>query len=102
MLEPTLEQQAIIDAEFEDILLINAYAGTGKTSTLVKFAEARKHEKILVLAYNRSMKLEAERKFAHLPNITVKTIHSLAYDAIGKNYKERIGNLRAYDLIRFF
>lgn len=101
LLKPTLEQKAIVDANFKDILLVNAYAGTGKTSTLVQFAQARPKEKILVLAYNRSMKEEGERKFAHLPNVTVKTMHSLAYGAIGKNYKERFGKLRAYDLMDF-
>jgi superfamily I DNA/RNA helicase len=101
LLKPTLEQEAIVDANFKDILLVNAYAGTGKTSTLIQFAQARPKEKILVLTYNRSMKEEGERKFAHLPYVTVKTIHSLAYGAIGKNYKERFGKLRAYDLMDF-
>jgi len=101
LFKPTLEQETIINANFKDILLVNAYAETGKTSTLVQFAQARPKEKILVLAYNRSMKEEGERKFAHLPNVTVKTMHSLAYGAIGKDYKERFGKLRAYDLMDF-
>ncbi|EAK4522861.1 ATP-dependent helicase, partial [Campylobacter coli] len=38
----TEEQQAVVDFNIDDILIVNAYAGTGKTSTLVQFCEARK------------------------------------------------------------
>jgi len=82
--------------------LVNAYAGTGKTSTLVKFCEARRGKKILYMAYNSAMAKEASKKFKHLgAGVFVKTMHSLAYAAIGKDYKERLGNLRALDMLPF-
>ncbi len=97
----TAEQQQIIKADFSDLLLINAYAGTGKTTTLVKFCEARLNDKILYMAYNKSMAQEAAQKFAHLPNVDVMTIHALAFRKIGATYKRRLGTLRAMDMLPF-
>jgi len=85
----TKEQQAVISAEFEKNLVINAFAGTGKTFTLIGFAEVRPDSKILYLAYNKSIRLEAEKKFEHLSNVTVKTTHGLAYSIFGRQYSER-------------
>ena len=101
-MELTPEQQQIVETEFDDVLLVNAYAGTGKTSTLVKFCEARRGKKILYMAYNSSMQKEASKKFKHLgASVFVKTMHSLAYAAIGKDYKDRLGNLRALICFHF-
>ncbi|WP_234781288.1 UvrD-helicase domain-containing protein [Campylobacter coli] len=99
----TEEQQAVVDFNIDDILIVNAYAGTGKTSTLVQFCEARKDFKILYLSYNSSMRKEAETKFKHLKNVEVKTMHSLAYVEleVQKKYKDRLGSLRAIDLFDF-
>lgn len=99
----TDEQSAIIDCGFEDILKINAFAGTGKTWTLVEFAKARKECSILYLAYNKAMADEARVKFEGLQNVHVKTMHGLAYGKVGHRYKDRLagGNLRAKDLLLF-
>lgn len=97
----TSEQATIVDCDFDNILLINAYAGTGKTSTLIKFCEKRVKYKILYLSYNSSMRVEAEAKFKHLKNVCVKTMHSLAYESVDKGIKDRLGSLRAFDLKDF-
>lgn len=97
----TSEQATIVDCDFDNILLINAYAGTGKTSTLIKFCEKRAKYKILYLSYNSSMRVEAEAKFKHLKNVCVKTMHSLAYESVDKSIKDRLGSLRAFDLKDF-
>lgn len=76
----TPEQEAIIAATGN--LRINAVAGSGKTTTLIEYARSRPpHHRILYLAFNRSVKLEAQRKFAGagLTNVKVETAHSLAY-----------------------
>ena len=91
----------IVHCKFDDILLINAYAGTGKTSTLIQFCEKRAKHKILYLSYNSSMRAEAQLKFKHLKNVSVKTMHSLAYENTDKAIKERLGSLRAFDLKGF-
>jgi F-box protein 18 (helicase) len=75
----TPEQTAIIKSTGN--IRINAVAGSGKTTTLIEYAAARPGRKILYLAFNRSVKMEAEKKFADkgLLHVQVETAHSLAY-----------------------
>lgn len=61
---------------------INAVAGSGKTTTVIEYAKNRPStSRILYLAFNKSVKLEAAKKFADkgLNNVKVETAHSLAY-----------------------
>lgn len=57
-------------------------AGTGKTTTLVKFAEQRPHLRFLYVAFNKSVAREAQRRFPS--NVDCKTVHSLAYSCVGR------------------
>lgn len=80
MIQLTSQQQAILDQSGD--MKISAVAGSGKTSTLIAYAQAHgKYKKVLYLAFNRSVKLEAEQKFktAGLTQVKVETAHSLAY-----------------------
>lgn len=82
----TKEQQAIIHSAGD--IKINAVAGSGKTTTVIEYAKSRpKQSRILYLAFNKSVKLEAIQKFADkgLKNVQVETAHSLAYHHIIKN-----------------
>lgn len=58
----TAEQNAIIEWKGSH-LVVNAFAGIGKTSTLVNYAEANPESKMLYLAYNRAVRDETERTF---------------------------------------
>lgn len=61
---------------------INAVAGSGKTTTVIEYAKTRPAgSKILYLAFNKSVKLEAIKKFKEkgIHNVEVETAHSLAY-----------------------
>lgn len=91
----TEEQQAIIAAtpSAGESLLVTAFAGTGKTFTLQKYAEQRLSDRILYAAFNKAIQLEAERKMP--PNVMCRTTHSLAYRACGVPYREA-GLLRGY------
>lgn len=65
---PTEEQQAIHDALFEgQDIVVNALAGTGKTSTLRWLAETLKNDgytcKVYYIAFNRSVRDEAKATF---------------------------------------
>jgi superfamily I DNA and RNA helicase len=61
-LKLTKEQEAIINSSGD--IKINAVAGSGKTSTVIEYAKTRPPQsKILYLAFNKSVKLEAQRKF---------------------------------------
>jgi superfamily I DNA/RNA helicase len=95
----TQEQIEFAEKKFDDIILLKALAGCGKTTSLIAFANKRKGEgDILYLAYNKSMANEAIEKFRALKHVKVCTIHSLAYQHSGKPYRERLGALRAKDL----
>lgn len=69
-------------------LVIEAGAGTGKTSTLRLLAESTDRRGLYV-AFNKAIVLEAEAKMPR--NVTCKTAHALAYAAVGKNYRGRLG-----------
>ncbi|TKK65567.1 ATP-dependent helicase [Ilyomonas limi] len=89
-MELTPEQQAIINAAGD--IKINAVAGSGKTTTIIEYAKTRPaNSRILYLAFNKSVKLEAAKRFADegLHNVKVETAHSLAYKHIVhyNNYK---------------
>lgn len=98
----TDEQQAIIASSGN--IRINAVAGSGKTTTIIEYARTRpKKSKILYLAFNKSVKLEAAKKFEKLglTNVRVETAHSLAYKhiVIRFQYKVRALGYRATDLV---
>lgn len=79
-------------------IVVQAYAGTGKTSTLLEFARAKPKEKMLYLAYNRSMAQEAKEKFAPVRNVAAKTIHALAFSEIGKQYASNLGDITPFHM----
>uniref|UniRef100_A0A8C3PQ51 F-box DNA helicase 1 n=1 Tax=Calidris pygmaea TaxID=425635 RepID=A0A8C3PQ51_9CHAR len=62
-------------------------SGTGKTSTLVKYAEKFPDLNFLYVTFNKAV---AERGKSVFPsNVTCKTFHSLAFGSVGKHYKEK-------------
>ncbi|MFW6248350.1 MAG: UvrD-helicase domain-containing protein [Bacteroidota bacterium] len=82
---------------------MNAVAGSGKTTTIIEYAQARpKQSKILYLAFNKSVKLEATKKFADkgLDNVKVETAHSIAYKHIvfKNNYKVRPRGYKTHEI----
>lgn len=82
----TAEQEAVIATNHD--LVINAVAGSGKTTTLIEYAKSRAAgSKILYLAFNKTVKKEAIQKFtaAGVSNVKVETAHSLAFDYIIKH-----------------
>lgn len=72
-----------------DLKLV-AVAGSGKTTTLIEYAASRpalssgRLPRILYLAFNRTVRLEAQSRFARrgLTNVAVHTAHSLAYSYV--------------------
>lgn len=57
-------------------------SGTGKTSTLVKYAEKFADLNFLYVTFNKAV---AERGKSVFPrNVTCKTFHSLAFGSVGK------------------
>lgn len=90
MIHPTAEQQQIIDTDPVpgQILKILAFAGTGKTTTLVAYARKRPGLRFLYLAFNKSVQQEAARKFP--ANVMARTAHSLGFRVKGIPHKNRL------------
>jgi len=98
----TQEQLDIINSTGN--IKINAVAGSGKTTTIIEYAKARPaNSRILYLAFNKSVKLEAVKKFAEsgLKNVQVETAHSLAYKHIvlRSNYNVRPQEYKTQDIV---
>ncbi len=94
----TPEQAAVIGWSGHR-LVVRAFAGTGKTATLVRFACASPERKMLYLACNRAVRDEAEQKFPF--NVECKTAHQLAWPHFGRHYQRRLtGSLRITDVAR--
>jgi hypothetical protein len=93
------EQQEIIQST-DYLLRVKAFAGTGKTTTLVGYAQARPSVPMLYVAFNKSVQLSAQRKFP--PNVECRTSHSLAFGAVGRLYAHKLGNIKAYQVARLY
>jgi len=71
--------------ETEDNLIIEAVAGSGKTTTLQECVERLPNDKkILICAFNKSIKLELESRIKK-SNVTIKTFHGFGYSSILRN-----------------
>lgn len=85
---PTEEQTAIKEA-FPDhrFLTIQAKSGSGKTSTLYLLANSTE-DRILYLAFNKSMAEEARRKMP--PNVECRTLHSICYQFLDHRLRAKL------------
>lgn len=88
---PTPEQQAILSAvkSSKDSIMINAFAGTGKTSTLVMIANELPAQPAIALAFNVQIKKELERRFpSYWKIMTLNGLGHLAWvRALGRDKK---------------
>jgi len=97
------EQEAIINASFKKIMLIMAYAGTGKSTTLKEYCKARLNASFLYFVFSKDMKADAVKSFKHVPNVKITTFHALAFVAIGKEYIDRLEDeLKPFHLEKYF
>ncbi|MCP5084368.1 MAG: AAA family ATPase, partial [Alphaproteobacteria bacterium] len=79
---------------------VNAFAGTGKTATLVALAQARPHQRLLYIAFNKAIQLEAARRFP--ANTVAKTCHALAFRHTGARYRHKlVSKLRPLEVIEW-
>jgi F-box protein 18 (helicase) len=86
----TDEQKAIVACDLNpgEILKVMAFAGTGKTSTLIEYTIARPGLRFLYVAFNKSVQLEAQKRFPK--NVIARTSHALAFRTHGHTYKDRL------------
>ncbi|MFH8592023.1 UvrD-helicase domain-containing protein [Streptomyces rimosus] len=95
MTQPTAEQTAAADAfRTGDHLVIQAGAGTGKTTTLAMLARCTPPRgrppcrQGRYIAFNRAIARDATRRFPD--HVTCGTAHALAYASVGRNYQIRL------------
>lgn len=91
--EPTSEQAAAVEMfRRGQTMVIEAGAGTGKTSTLRLIAEAAPNKRVQYVAFNKAIVTDAS---ASMPaHVTCSTAHSLAYRAVGAQYGHRLRGSR--------
>lgn len=78
-----------------EVIKIFAFAGTGKTTTLVRYAQMRPNLKFLLIVFNKSVCQHAQTKFPK--NVTCKTGHGLAFGVTGLRYKG-VNKLNSYNM----
>lgn len=102
---PTAEQLPIIRSKL-NTLLVQAFAGAGKTSTLEDFAAANPTLRILLLTFNKALQVEAQQRFKELglANVDCVTTHALAFARFGRAYQAagKIGFVAPNDLMDLF
>jgi superfamily I DNA/RNA helicase len=84
----TVEQEKVHTA-FENRInaAIKAYAGSGKSTTIIgAFKNLPRNVKGLLIYFNKAARKEAELKLAGYNNIKVCTNHTFAFAAVGKDY----------------
>jgi hypothetical protein len=96
---PTPEQEHAVEAfRSGGALKINAYAGTGKTSTLQLLAHSTSR-KGQYLAFNKKIVFDSRGKFP--PDVNCSTTHSLAFRSLAGRYSndQLVGKLTANKLV---
>ncbi|GGM18776.1 hypothetical protein GCM10010129_73750 [Streptomyces fumigatiscleroticus] len=89
---PTDEQAHTVDAfRAGHHLVLQAGAGTGKTSTLGLLA-ASTRRRGRYLAFNKDIARDAATRFSH--TVLCKTAHATAYAALGHRYTNRLNSPR--------
>ena len=77
----TEEQKAVIEQsrnmQPQEMLKIEACAGSGKTTTLIEVAKANPDKRFLYLAFNKAIVEEAKKRFP--ANVRIFTTHGLAW-----------------------
>lgn len=83
MLPPSKEQQVAIDTllHSNNNLIVDACAGSGKTTTILHLAQSAPHTRFLVLVYNTRLMVETEERVQALglQNVTVLNYHTLGF-----------------------
>ncbi len=74
----TEQQSAVANCNPDGMVKVNAFAGTGKTHSLIALAHNRQHLRSIYLCFNKSAQLDASKRF---PTTRCTSIHGLAFGA---------------------
>lgn len=81
------DQMAVIECSSKNIV-VEAKAGSGKTTTAEGYTAARKSSNFLYVCFGKKNQEEAKARFG--PHVECRTGHSLAYEAVGYKFKDQI------------
>lgn len=98
--EQSLARTCAMDLQPGEIMTVNAYAGTGKTTTVKFIANSLPTLRTLYISFNRDMAEEAKHIFP--THVECRTTHSLAYKSFGARFRHKLGNTRPYAIARAF
>ena len=96
----TEEQTEAIEDDSE-IKVLNAVAGSGKTTVLFEIMLKMKKEYILTLCFNKSIKDELKERVNGINNVECYTFHGLAYDYF-RHHSNKIVEFNKRDIIDEF
>lgn len=100
----TDEQMRIINSE-ADVTMVQAFAGSGKTSTVFEYMRRRPDKKILYLAFNKALESSAKQRALdmEMTHVDVYTTHAFALEYLKKEghlpEDVQVGDLRMKDLM---
>ncbi len=96
--ELTKEQKNIINYNIENVLKVNAFAGSGKTTTAIQFIkDIKTNKKVLYIVFNKEAQQNTNNKVIELnlkDKASVLTAHALAYKLL--NLKSKNIDLSKY------
>lgn len=82
----SVEQLAIVEALGDNNLIVDAVAGSGKTTVVLHAAQRYKHSRILLLTYNSRLRAETQERLNALvlDHVSCHTFHSFAFRYISE------------------
>lgn len=81
------DQKRVIESD-APMLVVKAFAGSGKTTTAVGYTDCRREDPTLYITFNKANQLEAEQRFGD--HVEARTSHSLAYGKVGWRFADRL------------
>jgi F-box protein 18 (helicase) len=79
----TPEQEAVIESK-SPFLRVNAFAGAGKTTCMVRYAEERPKANMISISFSKAIQMEAQKKYPK--NVRCVTSHGMAFPKFGSVY----------------
>jgi len=84
--EPSEDQQKVMKMVKSKNVIIDAVAGSGKTTTIIFIAKEYSSSKILLMTYNKGLRIETKEKIENLniTNVEVHNYHTFSRDLYGE------------------
>lgn len=90
--EPSEQQKVIVSAVENNNVIVDAVAGSGKTTTVLHIAKNYPNNSILLLTYNRSTRIETQEKIKklELKNIVSSNYHKFVTDFYAQDLEDNL------------